>query len=131
MTTAHYILLLIAVLMAAESIWAMAAPGAVRERARALLQDVEGGGGSWRALFWGLALLTWLFAWFGNQWAHRTLFFIGVFFLTIGFPANRPAFLQAWYDFFLGKRSPAGIRLIYLVEFLLASGFAWIALRGL
>lgn len=130
MSAAHYVLLLIAVLMAGEALWAIASPIAVRDRVRRMLDEAGGGVGAWRFVFWGFALLMWLFAWFGQQWAHRALFLIGVFFMATGFLAHRPSFLESWYGLFLGRRSPAGIRLIYLGELVLAAGFAWIALTG-
>ncbi len=130
MSTAHYVLLLIAVVMAAESLWAIATPAGMRDRVRGLLDETGGSTRSWRTLLWGLALLLWLFAWFGQQWAHRALFLIGVFFMATGFLARRPLFLESWYGLFLGRRSPTGIRFIYLAELVLAAGFAWIAFTG-
>ena len=131
MTAAHYTLLFIAVIMALEAAWAIATPLAMRERAKSLLEETHAGVGVWRFFFWGLALLMWLIAWHGNQWAHRALFFIGIFFMTAGFLAQRSGFMESWYNFFLGRRSATGIRLIYAGELLLAAAFAWMAVQGL
>ena len=130
MTAAHIVLMLTAMLMAGEALWAIASPAGMRDRVRRLLDEAGTAMGAWRYFFWVLALLSWLFAWLGQQWAHRSLFFIGVFFMWVGFLAHRPTFLESWYALFLGRRSNFAIRLIYLGELLLAAVFLWIAVRG-
>lgn len=131
MTAAHIALLVMAVLMAAEALWTIIAPMAMRERVGRMLTELDGESGPWSGLLWGLALVVWLFAWQGNQWTHRALFFVGVFCMVTGYFACRPSFLQSWYGFFLGRRSSAGIRLLYLGELLLAAGLGWLAVNGL
>lgn len=126
MGIARITLLLLAALMAAEAAWAIARPTAMRQRVRSLL--VHGGiTGPLHRFFWGAALLLWALAWTGQDWPQRILFFLGVLAMAAGIWGQRPEATEQWYHFFLGRRSPAGIRAIYLLELALAALLAAVA----
>lgn len=131
MTVAHGILLLIAVIMGAESLWAIGDPSGMRARIGKLLGETEEEKAAGPVPLWIAALLIWAAAWFGQQWAHRTLFLIGVVLMGLGILAQRHRFAATWYRWFLGNRSDTMVRLIYCAELGLAALFGWIAVRGL
>lgn len=131
MTFAHIVLGLTALFMIAESCWGLCAPAHLRGTARTALDEGSEQGGLARPLFWSLALAYWAVAWFGQQWAHRILFFFGVFFLIIGELMAHARFREQCYQRLLGNRSNFQVRLIYAGEGVLAIGLLWLAICGL
>lgn len=130
LTVAHILLAVVAATMAAEALWAMTTPLVLRDRMQRMLDETLVEPGTTRTSMWVAALLFWAVAWFGQQWAHRTLFIIGVLAMILGFLAPRVDLLRWWYDHVLAKRSPWTIRLLYSVELAVAAALLWVALSG-
>ena len=130
MTLAGYLLMLLAVVLGAEALWGSVAPRSMRARMRKLLDESGAGQAALHRFCWGAALVLWAVAWTGQSREHRTLFVLGVAGLIGGFFGQRPGALEAWYGLVLGRRSVTAIRFIYGLEWTLACGLAWIALRS-
>lgn len=131
MTIAHYVLGGIAALMIIEALWGIIAPHALRTQARAFLDDYKAEDAGWaRGVCWFFALLCWAFAWFGQTWAHRILFFIGVFLTAFGLIVANKQGMEKIYNAILGKRPLWFIRAFYFSELIIAGLLLAAAFQG-
>ncbi len=130
MTFAHIILLLIGILMVLESAWAIGAPQQMREQLGRLIEDEAMETNPWPVFFAVSALVLWAIAVFGQTWAHRILFVIGVLALVLMRWSWRRPFLASWYALFIGRRTNMQVRLIYALELALALAFIQTAIQG-
>jgi preprotein translocase subunit SecG len=130
MTVAHIALMIVALVMLLEGGWGVMAPLQLRDRVQRLMEETLIEPALQRNTYWAAALFFWLLAIFGQTWAHRALFGLGVLAMLAGFACLRVDFLRIWYEWALAKRSAWTIRFLYGLECLLAFALIGLGLSG-
>jgi len=131
MTFGHATLFLLGLITAAEACWALLHPASYRRWIQRALQGSETPDSAGETIFfWTSAVLLWVIAAFGGDWAHRILLAIGIVLMLLGFASSRTNGLTRRYIGWLTAKPDGMIRSIGLIEGAFSSLLIFVAHQG-